>query len=125
MELYSRLARHSREFGRVFSQRELMTRFQRGLLAHIRPLLRSVRKIFTGSNALADFSEHADAIRASHTAIKSKDKPILSRALLVEEDTAPAPRNTAQQAYPTDAMAFRWLHYEFAPPSRTATPTVE
>lgn len=103
-----------------------MTRFQRGLHADILPLLRTVRKNFTGPNALAEFAEHAAAISASHTVITESTRLPRTRALLVEEYL---PVNSASQNRKQKAQLEPVLRAEHvanvSPPSRTATPTVE
>lgn len=86
MEFYLRLSKHTRDLGVVFSQSELMIRLKRGLHADIRSMLRTVRKSFTGPNALSDFAEQAAAISATHETITATSRHIRERALLVEDD---------------------------------------
>lgn len=84
MDFYQRLTKAARDLSSAFTQAELMTKFQRGLHASIRPLLRRVRHEFKGSNALSEFAEYAAGIGESHRAIAPANKKP-ARVMTVEQ----------------------------------------
>eukprot|EP00171_Calliarthron_tuberculosum_P021901 IDg21901t1 len=85
---------------------QLMTKFQRGLLPSLRPLLRQVRRDFTGPNALAEFAEHAAAIHASQKATGARPPPNrVSKALAIEMDPRSKRESAATLAARDDVVA--------------------
>lgn len=103
-----------------------MTRLQRDMLVDVRPLLRSVRKIFTGPNALANFAEHAAAISASPSFTNAKIRPQRARELLLEED-ARAIHNMihARPSNQGDRIALMVLPAWLSPPTRINKTIIE
>lgn len=127
MEFYRKLTRSARDLAGAFSQRELITRFQRSLLPSLWLLLRQVRNDFLGPNALTDFAEYATAIHASQQAVTVRSRPTrMAKVLAVEAE----PR-IKREAYPTtrlegdDNIALAEPGHGAIPPSRSPTALAE
>lgn len=128
MDFYRKLTRAARDLAGVFSQGELMTRFQRGLLPSLRPLLRQVRKDFFGPNAFAEFAEHAAALHTSQQAVVGRTRshrPV--RALAIEEEPRATKRElkAAIREFGDTTVALAEQGSTALPPSRTPTASVE
>lgn len=75
MKLFCKLPQTTRDLVRAFSQSELMTRVQSGLLTSLRPLIRQFQMNFNGPNALAEFLEYESSIHTSQQAVVGSMRP--------------------------------------------------
>ena len=90
-----RLRTQARRCGGFFSEPEMITRFIRGLLEDLKPLLRLTRADYSLPNVFQDFVELATAQGEAHRALSGQDfKPLKRREGVYAPVTKPSLRPT-------------------------------